>query len=396
MALSGGGCKDAEKAADAAKEASDALTNATDIVDKGANNIQEDQGQYAQIIQDTISQLKGVADKLPKDVQSTLSTEVTQLSDRSVAKAGVEFHSSVDFLAQRAVQGLQRLKAALTGKPLPPSEPAFDTVSPEQLMLSLAPERRTSVLLYGWDMDHADAKGNLCGIVLQTDDGRTIPLPEARIGRTTHYQLTLNTSGTDFESLLTQNHVSKMVVSWNGQTSGLPQVLVAQKPAPTAHTEVRTVRDVGGGEFPPFVPPHTRGDADFDTGDNNKPMDIRVIGQTMIQGNRVIARVYMWAYEPRPNFTTAQGWSAWKSIYQADAGWQITHVSPIGQTDHQQMVTRGTEDATGRVVAAEPDGEPVSRFEFYGDHDGDEAGTWTRVVVSFRSLTVDLSRTTVQ
>ena len=359
------------------KRGVDVAQKAVEVIDRGIVDIQADQGNWQLILQ-------RVASDLPQELQSTIRTEATQLAQRSIAAAGVEFRCNVDHLSRRAIQGLQRLKAMVTNaKATPPSlGPAFCHAIPEVIRLADSPERRATVTLAGYDMDHKDAAGRPCGVVLHTADGRQIPLDENRVGRTTHYQLTLNVAGTDFENLVTAQKAVKLKISWNGKTDGLPEVLLIPKQAESPRT--RTERASPGEVH--LTPKHVGGDKDFDT-DGGKPMTVRVIGETRQDGNRIMARVYMWAREGGGDRTRVEGWSDWKVAYTAPSGWAVKRATPLGRTDHSLPIARH-----GQVLAPQPAGEVVGRFAIFGDQGGDEAGSYTRVEARFNPVAVDLEQ----
>jgi hypothetical protein len=302
----------------------------------------------------------------------------------------------------------------LLKQPVDPVEPGFAQVVPETLDLSFEAKRRGHIVIYGYDMDSKDHNGHVPKFFLVAADGRRLPLEEKRVGRTTHYQITLDVSGSDFEKKLRANDIRKIVCSWNGRNEVLSPKEYSEKQSDlskilvTGRDPQRRVVRVPIGAIS-YTPRHTGGDADFCTKDG-KPMHVRVIGQTRVNGNRIEARVFMWAEEHVPDHTTVEGWSRdvilryeernlgffkarvpvygegpWQTAYTAPKGWVIKSATPSGQTEHRDAIIGHGERDYNKAA-----GEVVSRFKVWGDRDGDEAGTWTRVEVHFNAVTVEL------
>jgi hypothetical protein len=347
------------------------IDQAVNVIDRGIDNINHDSTRWQ-------STLREVADQLPKDVQSTIRNEMTQLVERSIAKTGVEFRCDVDFLAQRAKQGLERIKAMLLNQQPAPVSPSFCHVSPGTLNINAPPQSRSTIELAGYDMDQNDQKGHALKVFLFSDrTGESVPLTEDRIGRTTHYLLTLNVTGSDLETLIRNKQISKLRVSWNDASGGLPEVLVIQRVA-----QRRTVT-VPLGEIT-HIPNRAGGDADFDT-DGGNPLDYSVTGESRVDGNRILVRVHMRGRERQPDNTTVDSWTDWQAAYNAPLGWKIVSCTPVGGSSRSGSITDH-----GVLSLKLPQGEVVSRFDIFGDRENDEAGSYTRVIVYFNAVTVVL------
>ena len=347
------------------------IDQAVNVIDRGIDNINHDSTRWQ-------STLREVADQLPKDVQSTIRNEMSQLVERSIAKTGVEFRCDVDFLAQRAKQGLERIKAMLLNQQPGPVSPSFCHVSPGTLNINAPPQSRSTIELAGYDMDQNDQKGHTLKVFLFSDrTGESIPLTEDRIGRTTHYLLTLNVTGSDLETLIRNKQISKLRVSWNDTAAGLPEVLVIQRVA-----QRKTVT-VPLGEIT-HVPSRAGGDADFDT-DGGNPLDYSVTGESRVDGNRIMVRVHLRGRERQPDNTTVDSWTDWQVAYNAPLGWKIVSCTPLGGSNRSGSITDH-----GVLSLKLPQGEVVSRFEIFGDRPDDEAGSYTRVIVFFNPATVVL------
>jgi len=144
----------------------DSIDNATSVIDRGIEDITAESSSWQTV-------LKRVATELPQDISEVIRQDAQQLATRSVADTGVEFKCSFDFLGNRAIQSLQRLKAKLPGTDLPPLTPAFCHVTPDSIDLKANPDSWSKVTYHGYDMDQKDSTGALIGFVLVAPDGTT-------------------------------------------------------------------------------------------------------------------------------------------------------------------------------------------------------------------------------
>lgn len=350
----------------------DPIKQATDVIDNGISDITQNSEDWQSILQ-------RVADDLPEGISEAVRVDAQNLATRAIATTGTEFRCNVDFLGNRAVQALQRLKATILNQNPPPLPPAFCQVSPDSIDLKVSPEHWSTASLYGYDLDHADSNGAKVKVMLLSPAGTSV-LPEDRIGRTTHYQLTINL-GNMARDLYT-NRTSKIVVSWNNSTEGYPEIVVVPW-EPKTKVETKPIGATG-----PYTPPRTGGDADFDT-DDDEPTDVTVRGNILISATTVKTQVSMYAREREPDHTTVNGASAWSTAYEAPQGWQIDSVIPKVNSVNTSSVT-----THGRTRYDRPGGEIVEYFEVWVDRSGDEAGTYTSVTAHWRTLTVTLRETT--
>jgi len=346
------------------------IDQAVAVIDKGINDIQTGSAEWQMVLQ-------RVANDLPKDISEEIRTDAQNLVTRSIATAGTEFRCNIDFLKNRAIQNLQLLKAKLLKQNPPPLPPEFCQVSPDGIELATDPATWAQVGLYGYDLDYTDSTNNLFQVLLQNGQGQTTVLPESRIGRTTHYQVTLNLG--NMAPDLYNNGIVKMLVSWNNSSVGFPQIVVVPW---TPRQEPNLI--VHPGVSPKFIPPHTGGDADFDTADGN-PTTVRLRGEISVSDQQILGRVYMYAREHDSDYTTVDGWSNWQSLYAAPAGWKILSVRPTAASEVNAQLTGHETPDYGT-----PAGEVVQNFHVWGDRDGDEAGTYTGVEVTWQDLNITL------
>lgn len=95
----------------------------------------------------------------------------------------------------------------------------------------------------------------------------------------------------------------------------------------------------------------------------------------------------MFAQEHRRDNTKAEGWSEWKVGYHAPNGWKIIRATPIGESNLGFNIE---DDPHGVHTHLYPAGDVVQKFDVWGDQKGDEAGTYTKVQVTFNSINVEL------
>ncbi len=351
--------------------ASSSIDKATEVIDNGIRDITQNSEAWQSILQ-------RIANDLPQDISETIRVDAQSLATRAIATTGVEFRCNVDFLANRAIQALKRLKAMLLNQNPPPLPPAFCQVDPSSIDLKVSPDHWSTVILYGYDFDHTDTSGAKFKIMLIDNQGHTSYLPEDRIGRTTHYQVTLNLGNMARD--LYVRKITKLIVSWGGKTEGYPQIVVIPWEARS-----KTLTAVSIGSTGPYTPPHVgSGDLDFYT-KNDRPTTVEVRGEINIQLTRILNRVTMHAREDHSDYTEVNGISPWAVAYQAPEGWQISDVTPRDNSIHNASVT-----VHGRLVFNRPGGEIVDYFEVWVDQDGDDAGTYTKVTAHWRPLNITL------
>jgi len=346
------------------------IQEAVKVIDNGIRDIGQNSASWQAILQ-------RVANQLPQEISETIRVDAQSLANRSIATAGIEFRCNVDFLANRAIESLRRLKAQLLKQNPPLLPPAFCQVDPASIDLKVSPTRWSTVILAGYDLDRKDGATKPLQILLLTGQGSTILLPESRIGRTTHYQITLNLGA--MARQLYNDRIAKIVVSWGGKSDGYPQIVVVPWEA-----KRQTNTAVPIGQTGPYYPPRTGGDADFDTGDDD-PTNLEVRGELSISEQAINSRMYMYAHEVEDDYTEVKGWSSWSRAYTPPQGWRIVEVRPNVTSIHSAKVT-----VHGRITYSRPAGEVVDYFEVWVDSDGDEAGTWSRAITHWRPLNITI------
>jgi len=352
----------------------DTADQAVAVIDQGIEDIRAESTAWRSVLQ-------RVADELPAEVGELIRNDAQNLVSRSVATTGVEFRCNSDFLAHRAASALGRLKAKVLGQTPPPLPPAFCQVTPDAIDLKVDPASWSKLVLSGYDLDHKDADGNYFAMEFVGADGKTTLIGNQRIGRTTHYQATVNLG--EFARQLHADGVSKIRVNWGRHHDGYPQVVVLPwEPAR------RTVK-VGVGNTT-WHPQHQKGDKDFYLHKKGRYARVKLHGELTLDRHRrkLLSRVYMNAKELHRDHTEASGWSPVQTAYTAPLGWRIESASPSG-TSSADVRVHGRDASAGRSYRR-ANGEPVQRFTIWVDRKGDDIGNYTRVEARWNPVSVSL------
>ncbi|KAB8140364.1 hypothetical protein F8S13_24355 [Chloroflexia bacterium SDU3-3] len=372
-------CMLAMTACDLTGGLSSSIDRAANIIDSGIHDIGVSSAVWQSVLQ-------RVAEQLPKDISETVRVDAQSLANRSIATAGTEFRCNTDFLGSRAIQSLRALKAELLGQSQLPVPPGFCQVDPASIDLKISPEKWSTVLIAGYDLDHKDTSSAPLSIFLVDEQGQRTPLPESRIGRTTHYQITLNLG--QMAAQLYSAHIRKIVVSWDGSSVGFPEIVVVP-------WEPQRIRQplIDVGSTGPYTPPRVgKGDRDFDTEDDS-PTSLSVRGELRITESEIESRISMHAREDEPDHTEVNGSSAWDAVYTAPTGWKIVEVRPSAASTVNTKVTSNQSDER-QLTFNRPSGEVVEQFQVWVDREGDEAGSWSRLSVNWRPIEVTIEELT--
>jgi hypothetical protein len=319
--------------------------------------------------------LQNTANQLTESTQSTLRNEVSTLLQRGVATTGAELRCNSDFLVNRMRQGLIRIKAMHLKQPVDPVEPQLCQVVPLAVDRALVPDRLNRLELFGYDFDTLPIT-----VLVEQSNGTQLDVTQA-LNRPTHYHLTLTLGGPNGLPLTSDSQ--RLLLKWNNRV--ISTISVIQPATPVCRTELRAQRP----NSLEFIPRHTRGDRDFD---GSGPA-VNASVQLRNNGSSISATLFMRAVETESDFTTAEG-SITEEIILAEPGWRITQLR-VGQQGGCPPLTSCfsyTDSNHGRDVFSVGNG-PVSRFEFVGDTEGDEAGVQTGVRANFNTIQYEVTQT---
>jgi hypothetical protein len=347
---------------------------ATRVVDNAIMDLNRNSADWQNIVQ-------GVARDLPDDVAEIVREEAQNLATRSIAQAGAQFSCMVDHYANRAEQALRRLRQILDGESPDPLPPMICLVAPAAIDLNTNPSSWDTITIHGYDLDHLDVNGDRIAFAMWSNAQYYDSIEDSAVGRTTHYQITYSVRKV-VERLYDQS-ITKIIPQWEGTLSGPinGEVLVnpwrpSTKPIP--HEPNGTTH----------IPQHVGGDKDFDT-DGEDPVRVEVKAYISNNAQFVFGAVYMYALELTGDNTEVQGLSEWVPLYEAPRGWKIIDVTPSSASEVGpiSITSEGVHDLE------RPGGEVVVRFTVQVDHDGNEAGDWTRVTAVWNKLNIEIEET---
>ncbi len=350
----------------------DPVTRAVNQIDRGISAIKEESSDWQRIVLETL-------DDLPKEVSSTITEDVNFLLTNTVAVTGIELKCNADFLASRAITSLIVLQAKILNKKMNYPGPAFCLVNPSIIDLNSDQEKWDKIIVSGYDFNRKDINGNYIQVILEDKEGKSFFLPEERIGRTTHYQLSLALAG--MASEIYDNRVVKIKFQWAGSNEGAPEIVI--NPWTSKQELVRSL-EIGSMDFTP--PIQCCGDGDFDTGDSD-PTDTRLESQIEVSPTLIRGRVSMWAREVSEDHTFVNGWSDWRILYEAPKGFVIISVSPNSASTYKTNITQ-----KGEIPFRLPAGESIDRYLVRLDRKGDEAGSYTSVTAIWNKINVIITQ----
>lgn len=338
--------------------AQDLTNNTVAMIDDAIDEITHESESWQATLQE-------LSDKLTDEAQSTVRNEVQNLANRTIAAAGSELRCNVDFLGARVVQALQRIKAQLLNKAIPERNPAICQVVPSSIDMNLTPNRRNKVDISGYDFDSQPLK-----LYLINNANEKTDVTHA-INRVSHYHLVLNLGS---NGALLNEGSSRLVLEY--KNNEISSIAVTQPVIPDCKEEEKSFAP----DVITFVPPHTRGDREYDG--NGPNINARV--NIYVDNNTIKARVYMKARETRSDWSTAEG-SAIFNIYTAPSNRRI-----ISIVSDKETSTSYTDSGHSEDFFEKGSGELIKRFAFTGDTDGDEAGTRTKVKFTFNRVVIKL------
>jgi hypothetical protein len=350
----------------------DPSSRALNALDDAISRLSADSADWQDTLGSLQAQLKDVTDKLPRDVQTIINTELSNLAARSIAAVGTEFRCNTDFVGQRVKLVLERIRAKLTRAELPARPPTFCSMVPSAVDLSLEPNRRNRIDLYGYDLDRSPP------FVLSVveNGGGTRDVTDVAVTRQTHYQATINLGANG----VTLNSASlKLRLAWEGQT--VSEIPVIQPEAPKCQRMVvsvpigmRTVR-----------PPLVVGDDDFN---GHGPLTTITVQLGYVPGGNTLGvSIQMTARQTNggSDTTQASGTDTW-TTYTALPPWSIARVvTPTSDSFSYTDTTRDRDDPFDRGV-----GGLVRQYVFVGDTTGPDAGVRTQATVFFNQPQVEL------
>jgi len=332
----------------------DSLNSAINSIDVAINSLSVDSAHWEEIV-------RGLEDQLPA-AENDVKADVDEVLQRGIGAATISVIATADFMSNRMIQGLLKIRAKLTGEPYIQPPPAFISFVPDKIDMARVGTELNSITFYGYDFDVKDPTGVPMKLMLlqgtqMVDVTNALAVP-------THYQglFNLGSNGVPLNSLSNQ-----LILTWNNlPISTLP---IIQPPPPQPRDIV-----IGLSSFN-YTPPHTHGDTDF----AGHGPSVHVACDIAFDGIGIIARVSMDAVETEDDWTEANGLSEWRQVYTPPPGVRIlAFLGPI-HSEASYVDTNHTLDS----ICLSP-ADLVKCFHCVGDTASDnDAGTATMVNVEF-------------
>lgn len=337
-------------------------------VERQLEDLSRDINQNSAAWQDLV---RDAMEELPEEVQSTIRVELQNLLSRGIAEAEVAFQCGVDFLGSRMSEGVQAILARFRGEAPPPKVPHFCSVVPPIVEVEHA--STTPLIFYGYNFDAAT---DLAVRLVDTSGSGTDVTN--KVGRPTHYQLTLSFDPTGVQLSPTSDWIE---LRFGGALRHT--VDVAQPTLPPCETETIPLTNL----FVEHVPPLVQGDADFG---GNGPT-VYAQARLIVQPDHIDAEVYMRAMEKTSDWTRAEGKRTYR-LYPdlaTPSDWAITGIAGIAGLRTEEYAY-----TDGNHIDDSFSGEGLVRgWVFTGDTPGGEAGTETKAKIDFRTLHVQRTET---
>ncbi len=352
------GCSIDDKIDKATDKVSDIAGDTVSALDGAIDALERNSSSWQAILQGTTQQLTA-------DAQSTIRNEISDLLNRSIAATGTELRCDADFIGARVRQALVRIRARLLHQSIPPVEPALCHVVPAAVDMALDASRRNKLEFFGYDFDTTPIK-----VTLQNKSGALDV--SSNLDRLTHYHMTLNLGA---NGVPVSNASNRLTLEWQDRL--ISSIAVIQPATPVCREKTETY---ARSTFLSYTPPHTRGDKEY----SGHGPEVWATARWINDGAHVNLRLWMKAQETRSDWTTAEG-ERTESYYTAPSGWRIDSIEGNTESSAHYVDTDHNDDRQG----GGPNG-PVKEFKFRGDRDGDDAGSYTGVDVTFNPLVVKL------
>lgn len=332
----------------------DSLNSAINSINVAIASLNTDSAHWEEIV-------RGLEDQLPA-AENDVKADVDEVLQRGIGAATVSVIATADFMSNRMIQGLLKIKAQITGQPYIQPPPAFISFVPDKIDMARVGTELNSITFYGYDFDVKDPAGAPMKLMLL--QGTQLVDVTNALAVPTHYQGVFNLGS---NGVPLNNASNQLILTWNNlPISTLP---IIQPPPPQPRDIV-----IGMSSFN-YTPPHTHGDADFA---GNGPA-VHVACDISFDGIGIVARVSMVARETEDDWTEANGLSEWTRVYTPPPGVQILQFLGPTHSEASYVDTNHTLDS----ICLSP-ADLVKCFHCVGDTESDnDAGIATMVNVEF-------------
>jgi hypothetical protein len=332
----------------------------TRAIDNAIDALNQNSSEWQGIMNRLLAQLQGIDDQLAELIE----VEVQNLLDRGVAVIGTEFRCNVDFIGNRMRDALLRIKEEYLHQnvAVDPLKPYICEVVPSSVDRILIPDRLDMLEFFGYDFDLEDVK-----LYIENNEGLRTNVSQYLV-KPTHYHMTVSLG---LDGVMLTSRSNKFVLTCGFEDLSYVKIIQESTDIDTILPGKRT-----------FVPPHTRGDQDFNG--NGPEVFCRVELSILNYDTQVWAEIYMRARQTTHDWTTAEGTDSFL-LYTAPVGKEIKQILCPTYDQISYLDSNTSQDVFERGV-----GGPVLRYKFTGDTEGNEAGTETKVIVEFTPIQVEL------
>ena len=332
------------------------------VIDQAIADLEADSSAWRSV-------LNRALDELPDEAQETIRRDLQNLLDRTIDAAGAQFRCNVDFLGDRALEGLYQIRADILGEDFQRT-PAVCGFTPKEIDLDWPSEKRKSIHVSGYNFDTDPP----LSVTARTVGGKLVDLSD-KLKRQTHYWQVLNLSAHEGFELDPDTTVIDFV--WKDETWSVP-VLAATPRECAEDTVTIPTRDLYN------LPPHTgQGDKEFF---GNVDITVRTRLLKEDTGSHIDVELYMYATQPADDHTTAEG-TVRDRYYTALPGQKILYI--VGPVEDEIFFHDGDweEDVIERA------GSFVNQYVIHGDSWRDDAGIMTDVTAYFNPVQVRVIET---
>lgn len=301
--------------------------------------------------QNIMNQLIGQLDTADEILAQTIRGDVQNLVNRGVAAAGTQVLCIMDIIGDRQRNSLIRIKNNYfgTNDPVPELLPYVCSVVPNYVDLG----DLQTIDYYGYDLDMDCLKLAVLSSGVQRDVTQFI-------NQVTHYNINVFPS-----NLQLTNQDTGLRLSCGSEQ--LSTIGIEEEPPEEETIDLGTIT---------YMPPHTRGDREFN---GNGPNVWCTASIARITNNTQLRiSVYMKAEETKSDWTTATG-TFYKTVYTAPSGKDIKQILTVPTSDDIYY----TDNDHGADTFYRGSTGLVNQYVFVGDTAGDDAGVATKVDVTF-------------
>ena len=255
----------------------DPTYRALEILDDAIAQLGYESADWQRILEET-------REKLIKEGHTLVANDLSNTLNRAIATSGGEVRCDMDFLRQRVLQDLLRIRATLTNSTIDPRQPTICQVVPDHVDMNLDPNHkdRIRVSFYGYDFDaeprpqvflYNDPKAVYLGDRFPRITGPQVVVGSGqrpaglsdkfvdvsdKLSITHHYQMVLNLGENGVPLSETSNRI---ILTWGNTT--LSDVPVVQPHPPKCEESTATISppDLASISLIPLAP--IEGDYDF-------------------------------------------------------------------------------------------------------------------------------------